>query len=76
MKTHPYDQIDHRLILALRAGHEAEISATLAHYTLGGSREYHLGKALEAADKVTAAAEALRAEIASLELEASMEEAS
>ena len=74
--THPYDQIDHKLILALRAGHEAEISATLAHYTRGGCREYHLGKALEAADKVTTAAEALRAEIASFELEASMEEAS
>lgn len=69
-----YDNIDHKLILALRAGHDAEIAATLAHYTRGEDRKYHIGKALEAADNVTAAAEALRAEIASFELGADMAE--
>jgi len=70
--THTYDNIDHTLILALRAGHEAYLAATLAHYMRGADRKYHIGKALEAADKVTAAAKALRAEIDSYELDADM----
>lgn len=65
-----YDDIHHDFILALRAGHEVEIAATLAHYTRGGDRRYHLEKALASADRVTAAAAALRAEIKRLEAEA------
>lgn len=69
--THPYDNIDHKLILALRNGHEAEVSATLAHFMRGHDRKYHLDHALEAADKVTAAAAALRAEIKRVEADQS-----
>lgn len=62
-----YDDIHHEFILALRAGHEVEIAATLAHYTRRGNRRYHLEKALASADRVTTAAAALRAEIERLE---------
>jgi hypothetical protein len=69
--THPYDQIDYKLILALRyPGRHASDAALLAHYTRGHTRRQHVMDALEEADRMAKAAEALRAEIASYELEA------
>lgn len=64
---HPYDQINHEFILGLRAGHDADTSATIAHFTRGNDRKYHIDQALKAADKVTAAAAKLRADIDAIE---------
>lgn len=68
---YPTDNIHHKTILALRAGSQVADNALVAHYTKGSARKLALDDALENADRVTAAAAALRAEIAALEVEAS-----
>ena len=66
---HVTDNLHHDFILALRIAGYVNESALVAHYTTGSTRASHIKSALENADKVTAAAAALRAEIARLEAE-------
>ena len=65
--THPYDNIDHKLILALRGGTHLSEQALVAHYTKGVNRKMAMDDALARADEITAAAAALRAEIERVE---------
>lgn len=65
--TRSYDNISYKLILALRIATDVSESALLAHYIKGRGRISHIYDALNKADRVTAAAEALRAEIARIE---------
>ena len=60
MTRHPYDDLDHTAILNLRRGADAAEEATIAHYTKGLSRAYHLGLALKRADEFAEHAQTLR----------------
>lgn len=60
MTRHPYDDIDHAVILALRLGTRVAERALLAHYTSGNSRAGHIKDALESADELAEHAQTLR----------------
>lgn len=64
MTHHPYDDIDHTMILAMRRGCSLADSALLAHFTRGPSRASHLRDALKYADMIAEAAKVLRDEMA------------
>lgn len=65
--THPYDQINDALIANLRTAGDVHESALLATHATGYLRNFYIGCALDAADKVTAAAAKLREEIDAIE---------
>ena len=60
MTHHPYDAIDHAVILNLRLGARVAERALLAHCTSGNSRAGHIKDALEYADELAEHAQTLR----------------
>ena len=72
--THPHDQIEDEFILALRRGQDVATSATVAHYTRGHDRAYHIKQALRSADKLANDVLRLRKEIAVAEIDVDIDE--